>query len=415
MAAAATMKQNGLATIAATIAKAAICVFPIIPAVRVNLDGAAGQGEAWTIFAIGSVIAGAVFIELCLEGRGFVRTALFAALATFFVALNVLNAIGNAASHSDVARDVASSQAERKGRIVARRSELSQGRKEQAAVAGAATPESVEAEIRAAKAANSKLWNASFNCDPGWITKDATRAFCATLAELEKKRAAAVRRDQIDADLAKIDAQDVEAPPSAVDSYVANIGRFIGLLGYTVDAKATELIAASRDWLKGVGVELLAAFGPAALLCLLSRPSSPPAPQPQAQRKPEKGTKAKALPIVAETEESQPAPSVATISAAIVASSQSSQDVEIDAFMGRRLETVQGEFMTAADLFKAWLADCAAHGIGPGSQKAFSQRIQRRVGYDRNNGRPRYCHVRLKPAHVKAAEHPALRLAVNNA
>ena len=409
MAAAATMKQNGLATIAATIAKAAICVFPIIPAVRVNLDGAAGQGEAWTIFAIGSVIAGAVFIELCLEGRGFVRTALFAALATFFVALNVLNAIGNAASHSDVARDVASSQAERKGRIVARRSELSQGRKEQAAVAGAATPESIEAEIRAAKAANSKLWNASFNCDPGWITKDATRAFCATLAELEKKRAAAVRRDQIDADLAKIDAQDVEAPPSAVDSYVANIGRFIGLLGYTVDAKATELIAASRDWLKGVGVELLAAFGPAALLALLSRPAGhqhqAPQSQPQPQRKPEKAAKAIVAPIVAETSEN---------TSATVATSQN-DDPAMDAFVGRRLETVQGEFITAAALFKTWQADCAEHGIEPGSQKAFSQRIQRRVGYDRNNGRPRYCHVRLKPAHVKAAEHPALRLAVNNA
>src|SRR5271157_839576 len=171
MAATATMKRNEAATIGATIAKAAICVLPISPAVRVNLDGAAGQGEAWTIFAIGSVLAGAVFIELCLEGRGVVRSALFAMLATFFVSLNVLNAIGNAASHSDVARDVASSQRSQKQRLDDRRNELSQGRKEQATVAGAATPESVEAEIRAAKAANSKLWNASFSCDPAWTTK----------------------------------------------------------------------------------------------------------------------------------------------------------------------------------------------------------------------------------------------------
>jgi hypothetical protein len=411
MAATATMKAPGLATIAATMAKAAICLLPIIPAVRVNLDAAAGQGEAWTIFAIGSVMAGAVFIELCLEGRGFVRTALFAALATFFVALNVLNAIGNAASHSDVARDVASSQAERKGRIVARRFELSQGRKEQVAIAGAATPESVEAEIQAAKAADAKRWNATDGCDLAKITAGPTRTFCASLAELEKKRAAAVRRDQIDADLAKIDAQDVEAPPAAVDSYVANMGRFIGLLGYEVNDRAKELIAASRDWLKGVGVELLAAFGPAALLALLSRPAGhqhqAPQPQPQPQRKPEKAAKAKALPIVAETPEN------ASATVAIVATSQ--DDAAMDAFVGRRLETVQGEFITAAALFKTWQADCAEHGLEPGSQKAFSQRIQKRVGYDRNNGRPRYCHVRLKPVHVKAAEHPALRLAVNNA
>lgn len=413
MAATETIRSTGFATIAATIATATICVLPIIPAVRVNLDAAAGQGEAWTIFAIGSVIAGAVFIELCLEGRGFVKTALFAALATFFVSLNVLNAIGNAASHSDVARDVASSRLSQKQRLEDRRNELSQGRKEQVAIAGNTTPDSIEAEIRAAKAANSKLWNASFSCDPAWITRDATREFCGGLAKLEAKRAAAVKRDEIDRQLADLDAKDVEAPPAAVESYVANMGRFIGLLGYSVDDKAKELIAASRDWLKGVGVELLAAFGPAALLALLSRPSAPPiaSPQPQPQRKPEKAVKAKVAATVAETPENLPAGNVA-----IVATSQSGGDPEIDAFHARRLETVQGEFITAAALFKAWQADCAAQGIEPGSQKAFSQRIQRRVGYDRNSGRPRYCHVRLKPAHVRVEHAPApLRLAVNNA
>ena len=49
----------------------------------------------------------------------------------------------------------------------------------------------------------------------------------------------------------------------------------------------------------------------------------------------------------------------------------------------------KAEFISAAALFKAWQADCAEHGIETGSQKAFSQRIQRRVGYDRHNGRPR--------------------------
>jgi hypothetical protein len=416
MAATATMKGNGLATIVATIAKAAICVVPIIPAVRVNLDAAAGQGEAWTIFAIGSVMAGAVFIELCLEGRGFVKTALFAMLATFFVSLNVLNAIGNAASHSDVARDVASSRLSQKQRLEDRRNELSQGRRDQVAIAGNTTPDSIDAEIRAAKSTNAKLWNASFSCDPAWITRDQTKEFCGGLAKLEAKKAAAIKRDEIERQLAKLDAQDVEAPPSAVDSYVANMGRFIGLLGYSVDDKAKELIAASRDWLKGIGVELLAAFGPAALLSLLSRPAGhqhqAPQSQPQPQRKPEKAAKAIVAPIVAETSENASAAVPATV--AIVATSQSGDDPEIDAFHARRLETVQGEFITAAALFNAWQADCVEHGIEPGSQKAFSQRIQKRVGYDRNSGRPKYCHVRLKPAHVRVA-HAPLRLAVVNA
>jgi hypothetical protein len=202
----------------------------------------------------------------------------------------------------------------------------------------------------------------------------------------------------------------VEAPPAAVESYVANIGRFLGLLGYSVDDKAKELIAASRDWLKGIGVELLAAFGPAALLSLLSSPAGhqrqAPQPQPQPARRPEKTAKATVAPIVAETPEN------ASATVAIVATSQG-DDAPMDAFVAQRLETVQGEFITAAALYKTWQADCAERGIEPGSQKAFSQRIQRRVGYDRNNGRPRYCHVRLKPAHVRV-EHAPLRLAVVN-
>ena len=74
----------------------------------------------------------------------------------------------------------------------------------------------------------------------------------------------------------------------------------------------------------------------------------------------------------------------------------------------------RGKSGPTATVYEAWQQDRAEQWPqarltkGP-SASAFN------VGYDRNNGRPRYCHVRLKTAHVKAAEHPALRLAVNNA
>ncbi len=401
MAAARINQSTWAATFLATIAKGLVCALPLVPAIRVNLDGAAGQGVAWTTFAIASVVAGAVFIDTAIEGKSALGSILFGVLATFFVSLNVLNAIGNAASHSDVSRDVASSQAAKKQRLEDRRTVLSQGRKEQAATAGAATPDAIEADIRAAKARESKLWSASFQCDPAWITKDATKAFCAEVATLEAKRAAAVRRDKIDADLAALDEKDAEAPPSTVESYVNNMAGFLGALGYEVDDKDRGLIAASRDWLKGVGVELLAAFGPAALLGLLGRFTlhcgATPESEPQPQRKPVGPETAKGLSSAA-----------ATAAAAHEATApQPSADPAIDGFFARRLEVVQGEFIAASALFKAWAADCAEHGIEPGTQKAFSKRIQRRVGYDRNNGRPRYCHVRLK-----ARELAALRLVV---
>ena len=377
------------ATIPATIAKAAACVLPLVPAIRVNLDSAAGQGSAWVWFAIGSVVASAVFIELTLEGQTLAKRALFAALAAFFLSLNVLNAIGNAASASDVSRSLASSQSSRAQRLAEQRSQLSQSRKDQVAVAGNTTPESIDADMRAAKATNARLWSSTFECDPRWSTREFAREFCSSIAEMEKKRAAATRRDEIDRDLAALDNQNVDAAPAPIDSYVANVARFMSMMGFSVDDHRKELLASSRDWLKGVGVELLAALGPAALLSLLLHPVAPSQASPQAQRKPEKPVKDMPAPIAAPEAET-------------VTPSQC-DDPEIDCFIGKRLEAIQGEHVAATALFNAWRAYCAERGIEPGSQKAFSKRVQRRVGYDRNNGRPRYMHVKLRartPIHL---------------
>lgn len=285
MASAQLKQPSPLATIPATIAKAATCVLPLLPAIRVNLDTATGQGTTWTWFAIGSVIASAVFIELALDGHALTKRLPFGALALFFLSLNVLNAIGNAASASDVSRVNASSQSSQAQHIIERREQLSQSRREQVAIAGNATPESIDADIRAAKATGSKLWSSTFECDPRWSTREAARVFCTSIAELEKKKAAAGRRDEIDRDLAQLDGQRIDAAPAPTDFYVANVARFLVMLGVTIDDHRRELLASSRDWLKGLGVELLAAFGPAALLALLFHPVAPQAaeasPQPR--------------------------------------------------------------------------------------------------------------------------------------
>lgn len=424
MAAKATIQGSGLATFGATVETAratiatgfryGLALLPLIPAVRVNLD-TASQGSTWTIFAIGSVIAGAVFTELSLEGRGWLKTALFAALAAFFISLNVLNAIGNSASQSDVARDVASSQRSQKERMVARRSELSQSRKEQVAIAGNASPESIEAEIKEAKAANAAILRASQDCDTERLYSDRAKTFCASLAKLEAKKAAATERDKIDVQLAKLDTKldtKGEAPPAAIESYVANMSRFLAMLGYTVDEQAKELLAASRDWLKGIGVELLAAFGPSALLSLLSSHlSHQPAPQqqplPQATRKPEKAAKAIVAPMVAETPEN----ASATVSVNVA----TSQDPQLSAFRDARLENIHGDDTRSTPVYEAWQQHCTVIGIEPGSQKAFCQRLQALgVGYTRLGNRPRYLNVRLKAAPVPLHPKTELRLAVVN-
>jgi hypothetical protein len=72
-------------------------------------------------------------------------------------------------------------------------------------------------------------------------------------------------------------------------------------------------------------------------------------------------------------------------------------DAEIDAFCEARVEPVQGEYVPPRNFFEAWRDHCSERGIEPGTQKAFSLKVQKRVAYERNSGRPRYCHIRLKP------------------
>jgi len=258
-----------------TIFKLCIAALPLYPAIRINLDAAQGQGETWAIVGIGFVIFGAVCIEHAihsLRDKQAFSSALWGTLGAGFLALNLLNAIGNLAAHSDHSRDQNRAKMVAAESLSSQKVALQKARSEQAKVAGEATPESIEAEIKAQKAANAKLWNASFSCDLAWITRDATKALCATIAELEAKKAAAVKRDEIDAKLAKLDEKEETKgeAPSTVDSFADAMADGLSAFGYSVDEKGKLAIVRARDWGKAAGVELLAGFGPTALLLLFS-------------------------------------------------------------------------------------------------------------------------------------------------
>ena len=220
----------------------AIAALPLYPAIRINLDASAGQGSTWAVVAIGFVVFGAVCIENAvhsMRSKGIVVGMLWATLGAGFLALNMMNALANIAAHSDSSRDSSRARIAAAGTVSARQSELSQRRAEQAKVAGEATPESIEAEAKALKAREARLWSASFSCDPNWITKDATKAFCAEVATLEAKHAASVKRDQIDAQIAALDAKaDANgAVPSTVDSFADAMADGFAAFGFQVERK----------------------------------------------------------------------------------------------------------------------------------------------------------------------------------
>jgi hypothetical protein len=368
----------------------------MIPAIRINLDAAAGQGAAWTSFAIGSIIFAAVGVEIAigsLERGRYLRSILYAVLSLLFIILNILNAIGNAAAHSDHSREDRSSPIERKQRLERMREQTSQARQAQFAVAGDATPESIEAELQARKAGEAKRWNATEGCKVEKISAGPTRELCAEIAKLEAKAAAAKKRDELDAKLTKLNEEDAGAAPLSTDPFADNIGRFFVMFGYQPSEDGKKLIAAARDWGKAIGVELLASFGPAALLILLAGGSHAGSQTP----KPQKAKQAAPREAPVSTQMAPPAPDIA-----------SSDDPEMLAFIARRLERCEGAIMKAGELFELWREDCSGTDIAPGSQKAFSVRLRRFFKHDANNGRPRYLDVQRKTAQA------AIRMVVSN-
>jgi hypothetical protein len=389
----ATIDRRKLATVAARIVLGCTAVLcwtaPLVPAVWVNLDAARSQGNTWAVFAIASVVFGAVCVENAIECRGVVKRTLFVFLATFFLCLNVFNALGNAAAHSEDSRDLRSSQIRAFAAIEQQRSQWSQARKAQAGVAGDATPESVEAEIQADKAKDASRWQSTANCNPEKITAGPSRAFCSNLAQLAAKKAAALRRDELDGKIVELDAKlGAGAPPESADPFAANVARMLDLLGYTITDDGKVLIASLRDWGKAAGVELLAGFGPSALLLILWRITGPRQSAPLLGRKAPAPAKEKSPPSLPEPETAPRQLATAALDG----------DAEIAAFITRYLEFCPGEHIAAGQLFQMWKQECSEHGRGAGSQKSFAARVKRRVQHERNSGRPRYIGVRCKTA-----------------
>jgi hypothetical protein len=374
MAAAKTSTAAALKSGAGNVLRFSLAALPLFPAVRINLDAAAGQGATWAVVGIGFVLFGALAIEHSLHAlrdRQAITSLLWGVLGAGFLALNGMNAIANIASHSDRSRDENRAKMQTAADISRQRDEMAERRKEHAKLAGEATPDSIEAEIQASKAANSGLWRASQSCDANSITRDVTRAFCKGLADLEAKKAAATKRDEIDAKLAKLDekAETKGEAPSTVDSFADAMADGLRAFGYQVGEKDKIAIVRARDWSKAIGVEVLAAFGPAALLGLFLRGVAPlPKPQTPARS-------SARMPVSAPAE--KPRRRLAEILSSIIATPANAAPIAsrpvlatmseaapaldpMEDFISRRLERCEDASVPSSQMLDLWKADCTA-------------------------------------------------------
>ncbi len=343
-------------------------------------------------------------------------------MGLFCVVQNLQNALGNAAHFSGGQSD------HRKGEQATaqlRQSQLKQlttRRAEQAKVAGEEAPASITAELERVKAADSRRWQSTAECDPAKITAGESKAFCANIASLKAKMAAATERDALDGKIAAISTklEDAGTPPASVDPFADNVALAASVVGIEMSAHAKEVASSLKDLIKAIVLELMAAFGPSAILALLrpaqrshSEPKSEEAPQqktasPARERAP--ATIAAVATIVrkssapvAQTEmvAATPAENDAPMVAATVAADP------VAAFLATKLEARSGEHMPAGEVWRLYCEFCEAKGIETGTQKAFGGRAKSLLGWENNGNRPRYLNVRKR-------ESSALRLAVSN-
>lgn len=381
-----------------------VAAVPLVPAIIVNVDTAHAGSQGWAIAAGLSIVMGAVFFECSLVVKGFFRSAGFLLLSVAIVLGNVQNAMINASATSDHRSDHRRNAIKSAQKASSQRSQWSQGRNEQAKVAGETPVAAIEAEIEATTLKDSHRWRATDQCDPIKTTARDSKAFCASIAELKAKLAAAKVRDELDRKIAELDAkrENVDDVPAVVDPFVENVMRILAVVGVTDTQELRAIISASKDWIKAILLEMMAVFGPSAILMLLLRRE---VDTPVPVERIEKAQRPSPLPTP-RLEASSPAP------AALDDQGTLASDDPLHGFIASEMDECVGATMPAGEAWMLWQAYCAENELPIGTQRAFGSKLKKVIAWEPNNNRPRYLNVRRK---VKAKAEHSLRVVASNA
>lgn len=349
----------------------------LLPALLINLDWSAGASAAWNVAAAGSIFACAIFVEATLRANTPGRALFFVAAAGILMFANLQTAFDNAAHRSSDRSDLRANQIQLAARASSQRSRWSRERDEATRIAGLTPVVVLRADIEHAIAADAPRWRSTRSCQPLETTAAASINFCAQLATLRGKLAAAEQRDRIDARLAELDQArlTVEAVPTAADPFAEGVARLLSALGLKIADDAKIALTAGRDFVRSLALELIAALGPSAWLLVTSGGSlsarrvkkSPPgdAEEPTAVKRRQ-----------AEINDASASP--------------------FEQFRASQLEAIEGETLRAGAAWMLWQAWCSRQGLDPGSQKKFGSSMTRKFAHDRNSNRPRYLNVRAR-------------------
>ena len=231
------------------------------PAIYVNIEA---TPPSWMPFAIGSVMLASVCVYLAWEKGSF----WFWTLGAIFTAINLTTALSNVSGISAEAISGRGGVIEQKGSVSGQIAKLTAAREAQEKIAWELATETIEGNMQALIASDSTRWKASDHCNPDKVTQPETRSLCDAIAKEKAKKAAAEKRDEIDTKLAELRKKEVFGGPDAKDPYAESLARFLSVFGFTFSDEGKSLLSASKDWGKAIGLELMAAFGPMALVAL---------------------------------------------------------------------------------------------------------------------------------------------------
>lgn len=371
----------------ATLATYALATLPILPALKLNIEQSAGKSAGWLLAAIVFIGLASAAMEAARHADGSLRWGLVL-LGSFFMCINILNALANATNDSDHRSDhrraIIAAASERENQVAAGR----RRRAELAKIAGEVPPATLEAEIAALKAANAGRWRATDECTPDKIKSQEAKAFCAELAKLASKLASARERDKIDSTLSTLagKTEAAEETPDTADPQADSIAAPLGILrGKPISQEGKRVIRALINWSYALAAEVAAATGPMIVLALIGLI--------RRRREPTCRTMSeKSRTISVDTERPAPSP----------------VDSPVFAFIATHFVRKRGAIMPADQPWQMWLAHCAELGIQAGSQRAFGIAMKACHSWERNNNRPRY--VNVAPRAGAPMSGPALSL-----
>ena len=354
----------------------------LLPALLINLDWSDGASIAWNVAAAGSIFACAMFVEAALRAGRSARALFFVAAAGVLMLANLQTAFDNAAHRSSDRSDLRANQFQAAERASSQRSQWSRERDEAVKIAGLAPAAVLRADIERAIAADAPRWRSTRLCQPIETTAPASISFCAQLAILRGKLAAAEQRDRIDARLAELDRATAtqEAIPTATDPFAEGAARLLSALGLKIADDAKFTLTAWRDLVRSLALELIAALGPSAWLSVTS------------------GNRLNAASVVKSMPGDAERPSLVRRLPAEINDATASP---FEQFRVSQLEAIEGETLRAGAAWMLWQAWCSKQGLDPGSQKKFGSSMKRKFAHDRNSNRPRYLNVRARVSVAK--------------